>query len=174
MNIAHKQPVKADDKSHKAVESRHPMEALRRQIDRLFDDFDIAPRHLSRAFFDVEPFWHRGFGAGNLLAVDVVEKDKQFEITAELPGVDGKNVDVKLADGLLTIKGEKSEAKEETSKDSYLSERHYGLFERTFRIPTNVDTDKIEASFDKGVLTVSLPKKQQAEAAEKKITVKAG
>ena len=174
MNIAHRQPVKTDDKSHKTVESWRPMENLRRQIDRLFDDFDIAPRHLGRSIFDVEPFWHRGFGAGNLLAVDVIEKDKAFEITAELPGVDGKDVDVKLADGLLTIKGEKNEAKEDKSNDSYLSERHYGLFERTFRIPTNVDTDKIEASFEKGVLTVSLPKKREAEATEKKIAVKAG
>ena len=90
-----------------------------------------------------------------------------------MPGLDEKNIDVKFADGVLTIKGEKQEEKEEKKKDYYLHERSYGSFHRAFQVPAGVDGDKIEASFNKGVLTVTLPKSAQAQKAEKKITVKA-
>ncbi len=107
-------------------------------------------------------------------AVDVTETDKAYEIAAELPGMDEKNIEVKLADGTLTIKGEKQEEKEEKKKDYYLQERSFGSFQRTFQVPDGVDTDKIEATFKKGVLTVTLPKTAEAQKAEKKIAVKAG
>jgi HSP20 family protein len=105
-------------------------------------------------------------------AVDVAEKDKAYEITAELPGLDEKNVEVKVANGMLSIKGEKKEEKEEKKRGYYLSERRYGAFERRFQIPEGVDSDKIDATFKKGVLTVTLPKSATAQAAEKKIAVK--
>jgi HSP20 family protein len=105
--------------------------------------------------------------------VDVSEGEKAYEITAELPGLDEKDIEVKLALGGLTIKGEKREEKEEKKKDYYLHERHFGSFERYFRLPDEVDPDKIEASFKKGVLTVTLPKKPEAQKAEKKIAIKA-
>ena len=72
--------------------------------------------------------------------------------------MDEKNIEVKFADGVLTIKGEKKDEKEEKKKDYYLSERSYGSFQRSFQVPDGVDTDKIEATFKKGVLTVALPK----------------
>jgi len=106
-------------------------------------------------------------------AMDLVEKDKEYEITAELPGIDEKNVEIKLSNHTLTIKGEKREEKEEKDKDYYLSERRYGSFQRSFQVPEGVDADKIDASFTKGVLTVKLPKTAEAQKAEKKITVKA-
>jgi HSP20 family protein len=81
---------------------------------------------------------------------------------------------VKLAQGGLTIKGEKQEEKEEKKKDYYLHERHIGSFERHFALPEGVDTDKIEASFKNGVLTVRLPKKPEVLKPDKKIEVKAG
>ena len=90
---------------------------------------------------------------------------------AELPGMDEKNIEVKVVNGNLTIKGEKQEEKEE-KKDYYLHERHFGSFERSFEVPDGVDADKIEASFKKGVLTVTLPKKPEAQKPEKKIEVK--
>jgi HSP20 family protein len=105
--------------------------------------------------------------------VDVVEGDKAYEITAELPGMDEKNIEVKIADGRLTIKGEKQEEKEEKKKDYYLQERHFGSFERSFDIPESVDPNKIEANVKKGVLTVTLPKKAEALKPAKKIEVKA-
>jgi len=86
--------------------------------------------------------------------------------------MDGKNIEVKLVNGGLTIKGEKREEKEE-KKDYYLHERHFGSFERCFAVPEGVETDKIEASFKKGVLTVTLPKKPEAQKPEKKIEIKA-
>jgi HSP20 family protein len=87
--------------------------------------------------------------------------------------MDEKNIEVKLADGGLTIKGEKQEEKEEKKKDYYLSERHFGSFERSFRLPDGVDTNKIEATFKQGVLRVTLPKTPEAQRADKKITVTA-
>ena len=106
-------------------------------------------------------------------AVDLVESDKAYEVTAELPGMDEKNIDVKVTDGRLTIKGEKQEEKEEKKKDYYLHERRFGSFERSFELPESVDAEKIEASFKKGVLTVTLPKKAEAQKPAKKIEVKA-
>ena len=108
-------------------------------------------------------------------AVDIAEKDNAFEITADLPGMDEKNVEVQVVNGNLTIKGEKKEEKEEKEekKDFYLHEHHFGSFERSFSIPDGVDADKIEANFKKGVLTVTLPKKPEAQKPAKKIDVKA-
>jgi HSP20 family protein len=113
--------------------------------------------------------------AGTALApaVDVVEKEKEYEISAELPGMDEKNIEIKLSNGTLTIKGEKKEEKEERDKDYYLSERRYGSFLRSFQVPEGVDAAKIEATFAKGVLTVKLPKSAEAQKGEKKIAIKA-
>jgi HSP20 family protein len=110
---------------------------------------------------------------GNAPAVDVAEKGNAYEITAELPGIDEKNVEVKLANGMLTIKGEKKEDKEEKQKDYYVSERRYGSFQRSFRIPDGVDVEKIEANFQKGVLMLILPKKPEVQKSEKKVEIKA-
>jgi len=107
-------------------------------------------------------------------AVDVTQTDKGYEITAELPGMEEKDIDVKLANGILTIRGEKRDEKEEKKNDYYVRERSFGSFERSFQVPENVDTDKVSASFKKGVLTVMLPKSAEAQKTEKKIEVKAG
>jgi len=106
-------------------------------------------------------------------AVDVIESEKAYEITADLPGMDEKNIEIKVTDGVLTMKGEKQEEKEEKKKDYYLQERSFGSFQRSFELPESVDLDKIEASFKKGVLTVKLPKKAEAQKPAKKIEVKA-
>ena len=87
--------------------------------------------------------------------------------------MDEKNIEVKVVNGNLTIKGEKQEEKEEKKKDYYLHERRFGSFERSFEVPEGVDADKIEASFKKGVLSVTLPKKPEAQKPAKKIEVKA-
>ena len=106
-------------------------------------------------------------------AVDFTETDKAYEVTAELPSMDEKNIEVKLLNHTLTIKGEKRDEKEETKKDYYMHERSFGSFQRTLTVPQGVDTDKVEASFRKGILIVNLPKSAEAQKAEKKITVKA-
>ena len=157
-------PVKTEKSSVGAPQFWRPFQSLRREINHLFEDFGSD---LWRApFRQVE----RAFGA--MPAVDVTETDGGFEVTAELPGMDEKNIEVKLANHTLTIKGEKRDEKEETKKDYYTRERSFGSFQRSFTVPEGVDTDKIEASFKKGVLTVTLPKTAETKKAEKKITVK--
>lgn len=169
-----KLPAKNDDKTEHspAPQEWWPFESLRREIDRLFDDAGYRswrfPFH--RPLVDFEQLRRTGWSVTP--AVDIAESDKAYEVTAELPGMDEKNIEVKVANGGLTIKGEKKEQKDKKDKDSYLSERRYGSFERYFRIPEGVDIDKIEARFNKGVLTVTLPKKPEAQKAEKKIDVK--
>ena len=103
--------------------------------------------------------------------MDVCERENEYEITAELPGMDASNVDVRLSEGVLTIKGEKKEKKEEQQKDYYISERRYGSFHRSFEVPEGIDEDKIQASFEKGVLTIKLPKGPEAQKPEKKIPI---
>ena len=144
-----------------------PLESLHREIDRLFDEF-------GRGSSAREPlWWHSVPWDATAPAVDVAESEKAYEITAELPGMDEKNIEVKVSNGSLTIKGEKQKEKEEKKKDYYLHERHFGSFERSFALPDGVDTNKIEAAFKKGVLTVTLPKKPEAQKPSKKIEVKA-
>jgi HSP20 family protein len=171
-----KAPAKPESKeSARAVGLRHPLMGLRREIERLFDDFDLgAWRWPAGSMFDVEPFWRGELTFGKAPAVDIAEHDKEYEVTAELPGMDEKDIDVKFADGALTIKGEKKEEKEEKKKDYYLSERRFGSFQRSFRVPEGVDADKIDASFKNGVLTVVLPKSVEAQKREKKIAIKKG
>ena len=115
-----KLPIKTEGQEPGPGEWR-PLPILRREIDRLFDDFGWGMmRRPARTPFDVEPFW-RSFGKAP--AVDIAENEKEYEVTAELPGLDENNVEVKFADGLLTIRGEKREEKEKKKKDYYLSER---------------------------------------------------
>lgn len=158
-----------------ALQVWRPFENLRLEIDRLFDDFGRgvwrSPFRLPG--FEIEPFWPRELAWGAKPAVDITEKENAFEVTAELPGLDEKTIEVKLVNGGLTIKGEKREEKEEKKKDYYLHERYFGSFERCFGVPESVDTDKIQASFKNGVLTVILPKKPEALKPEKKIEIKA-
>ncbi len=174
---ATKLPVKSGEKAGERpteLQAWRPFELLQREMNRLFEDFDrgLWPSAFRHSVFDVEPFWRREWAWAAAPAVDIIEKDKAYEITAELPGMDEKNIEVKLVNGGLTIKGEKQGEKEEKKKDYYLHERHFGSFERTFRVPEGVDADKIEANFMKGVLTVTLPKKPEAQKPAKKIEVK--
>ena len=173
-----KVPVKTEGKSPErssALQAWHPLETLRREIDRLFGDFDHGSWRppFGRSIFDIKPFLRSELSWGGAPAVDIVDKGNAYEVTAELPGLDEKNIEVKLINGSLTIKGEKQEEKEEKKKDYHLRERHFGSFERSFTVPEGVDADKIEASFKKGVLTVTLPKTAEAQTPVKKIEVKA-
>jgi len=161
-DTAIKLPVKSEKATALAPVARHPLETLQNEIDRLFGGFSLS-----------WPFGRPDTSWGAVPAVDVVEKDKAYEITAELPGMDEKDIELVIAGGALSIKGEKQEEKEEKRKGYYLSERRYGSFQRSFRVPDDVDVEKIDASFKKGVLTVTLPKKPGAAKAEKKIAVKA-
>ena len=169
-------PVKPDEKMPPAPTAAPwpPVDDLRREIDRLFEDFTGGAwlRPFRTASHKLQPTFRSGF-AFAAPAVDVVEKDTAFELTAELPGITSKDIDVSMKDGNIVIKGQKEAEKEEKSKDYYLHERQYGSFERSFAVPKGVDTSAIEATFNNGVLTVTLPKTMEAQTPAKKIEVKA-
>ena len=142
-----------------------------------FDDFENRMNKLiERVFTDpfasvtMEPI-------GWMPAMDIVEGEKEFTLTAELPGLDEKDVDVSIEEGLLTIKGEKTEEKEEKKegepeKKFYLYERNYGAFTRSFALPPTVDATKIEAEFKKGLLKVRLPKTAEVKSNGRKVAIK--
>lgn len=174
MAEATKLPIKTDSKSTAVASNApawRPFEDLRREVDRLFESFGGG--NWARPFQPIsfEPLL-RNAGWNNP-AVDIAEKDKAFEMTAELPGLEANNVELTLRNGNLILTGEKHENKEEKSKDYYLQERRYGSFERSFALPEGVDVAKIEATFKNGVLTVTLPKTADAQKPEKKVEIKA-
>lgn len=151
----------------------------------LFGDFDRIFDNMMRGFF-LSPFERRLFELPSLgrerllpefpsaaLKAELSETDKAYELACELPGLDEKDVDVTLADGIVTIKGQKEAKREEKDekKSTYFSERSYGAFQRSFRLPENVDESKISAAFEKGVLTVTLPKTAEAASKQKKIPI---
>jgi HSP20 family protein len=144
----------------------NPMVAFQQEMNRLFEDFFRG--------FPVAPF--AGEGAFGAIAprVDVSETDSEYEVTAELPGLEDKDVEVLLNDNVLTIRGEKKFEREEKRKDYHLSERSFGSFRRSVPLPAEVQEDKVEARFKNGVLTVRLPKSQQAASQAKRISVKSG
>jgi HSP20 family protein len=167
-------PVTTDKAAPSESRPRRPLESLRQEIDRLFDDFGIGTWRspFRSSFFDMGPFRRAKAAFSGMPAVDVAETEKGYKVVAELPGMDEKNIEVKITNGMLTIKGEKQEDKEEEKQDYYVRERSFGSFERTLPVPDGVDLDKVDASFKNGVLTVALPKTAEAQKAEKKIAVR--
>lgn len=152
--------------------SWHPIEQMRRQFEHLFHDFPGMPSLLSsNRRFDTEPFWSAEFFRLQSPAVDIVESEKNFLITAEVPGVDEKQLSVKIVNGTVQIKGEKQQHHEEKSNSYHLTERRYGSFERVFTLPKTVDAGGVKASFKAGVLTVTLPKKAEAMTPEKEVDI---
>ena len=139
----------------------NPFISLQREVERVFDDF-------TRGFPSLTAFGHNG--GGLMPSIDVTETDKEIEITAELPGLEEKDVQINVADNILTIRGEKKAEKEEKDKNYRLVERSYGAFERSLELPAGVNADAIKASLAKGVLKVTVPK--PAPAQTKKIEVK--
>jgi HSP20 family protein len=170
---ATKLPIKSET-GEQAPREWWPFESLRREMDRLYDDLRGWRLPFGRSALDVEPFWRGEISWGKVPAVDVAETDKEYKISAELPGMDEKDIEVNFAEGVLTIKGEKREEKEEKKKDYYFSERRYGSFSRSLRVPSGVDEGKIEAHVRNGVLTVTLPKTAEAQKKQKKIEIKKG
>jgi HSP20 family protein len=146
---------------------------LRDEMNHLFDEFFTGfERRAPTLFRHYEPGWLLGGRRGEMVpAVDVAEDDKAVTLTAELPGMKEDDVEVVLRDDMLTVKGEKKSERKEDKENYHLTERRYGAFERTFRLPETADADKIKAAFDDGVLTVTVPKKAEAKKAEKKIKV---
>lgn len=148
-------------------EEEVPLFSLQREVNRLFDDFfrgfDLRPLRIA------EERWG-GFSP----KMDLEETEKEYRITAELPGVEEKDVEVLLTGNSLSLKGEKREEKEEKGKSFYHVERSYGTFQRTVPLPDGIDLKKIDAEFKNGLLTVKLPKTAEAKTRSKKVPVKSG
>jgi HSP20 family protein len=124
--------------------------------------------------FGLSPHGTRERQLGNFSPrLDVEENEKEYLISAELPGMDEKDIDLSIDNNMLTVKGDKKEEKEGKQGDYHLVERHYGSFSRSFELPEGIDAEKVEAHFKKGVLRISLPKTPQAQKEVKKITIKA-
>jgi len=133
---------------------------FRKEMDSLWD-----------RFFPEIPFQERYLAHEWLPSIDLTETKDKLVVRAELPGLDAKDVDIILTDDILTIRGEKKEEKEEKDEHRYFVERYHGAFERKIKLPTLVKKDKIDATFDKGVLTINLPKSEEAKKKEIKIKV---
>ena len=134
-----------------------------REMSRLFDDFWLSP------FAEKEP-WTSSY----LPAVNVRENDGQVIAEVELPGMSEKDIDVTVNRDTLRISGEKKQKEETKEENYYCMESSYGSFDRLVDLPVEVDEEKAEAQFNKGVLTVKMPKSQEAKTKSKKIPVKAG
>jgi len=131
--------------------------SLQREIDRLFDDFSPA-MSLVRGPAEVR------------CKMDLAETKDGLELTVELPGLEEKDIEVKAADGMLTISGEKKFETERTDKNYYFAERGYGAFSRSVDLPPGVMTDQIKATLDKGVLKVMIPTPAKPEAKKIEVT----
>lgn len=152
-------PVRTDDGSNQ----QHPLVSLHRDVNRLFDDV------------------FRGFGAPALSGwgrslewptIELSETDKEIRVTAELPGMDEKDVDISVDDNVLSIRGEKRSETED--KERGYSERSYGRFERHIGLPRGVEQDRASATFRKGILTIVLPKSAEAIESRRSIPINAG
>jgi HSP20 family protein len=139
-----------------------PMFSLRREVDRIFDEF-----------FNGFGSFGDGAGLSPRPVVDIADNDKELVITAEIPGLDEKDLDVSLAGDLLTIKGEKKAEHEERNGGAYYMERRYGSFSRSVRLPFQVDDQDVEAKYEKGVLTIRIPKPIEMQKAVRRIPIKA-
>ena len=147
-------------------------QSFRNEMDRLFDRFGSGFGLPSlRRMFDTEPALRSSFSF-SMPAIDMSEDEQAYKISAELPGMDSKDIDVSMAGDMLVLKGEKRQEKEEKDRNYHFSERAYGSFQRSFELPASVDRDKISADFSKGVLTITLPKTANAQQPTKKIEVK--
>lgn len=142
-------------------ENESPLLRMREEMDRLF-----------AAVLGGRPLWD-GFGNGGFRPeIEVEETRKEVRVSAELPGLDEKDIHVSVAEGMLVIEGHKHEEQEEEKEGYYHSERSYGAFRRCIPLPAPVDADHASATFKKGVLKIRLPKDPKAEARRRKIEVR--
>lgn len=172
---ATKLPIQTETRVPSSVQTEFGgLERLWNEMEQMFDTFGFRagrrPFATSPSFDLSLPRMERW---ASVPAVDVSRTDKAYEITAELPGLAPADVQVKYAEGVLTISGEKKSETERKDRDAYLSERRYGSFFRSFRLPDDVVADKIEARFANGVLSVGIPRREKAQSREAVIPVKA-
>jgi HSP20 family protein len=150
-----------------------PRREPRQEIGWRGDPFNHLRSQINRVFDDAFGTTNRGVGNGHSFApqIDVTETDSEVKVCAELPGIEAKELDVNVTDALLTIRGEKrtEHTSEETGR--HWTERTFGFFERTIPLPAEVDADRAESEFRRGVLRITLPKREETSSRSKKINV---
>ena len=146
-------------------ESESPMMAIQNEMNRMFDNFFNDP-------FDLAPLAIRRLPAEFSPRANVSESDTAMQVTAELPGMDEKDIQISLEQDCLVLSGEKKSETEETGKNFHRYERSSGSFQRVIPLVSEIQEDKVDATFKNGVLTITLPKAASAAKAAKKITVK--
>ena len=139
-----------------------------------FREFSTLQERMNRLFRDTysgegrdESLTASGFAP----AVDVYEDEHNVNLKIEVPGIDEKDIDIRVENNLLTVHGERKIEKEEKEENYRRVERQYGSFTRSFTLPNTVDTDNVQATYDKGVLKISLPKKAEAKPKQIKVSV---
>jgi len=141
-----------------------PFVTFRREVDRMFDDlFHGSGQSRSSALS-----WQ-----GVVPVVDVEENDKEIVVTAELPGLEEKDLEITASADILTIKGEKKAERKENDGNGYYMERRFGSFSRSVRLPYEVKDQDVDAHYEKGVLTIRVPKPEEMQKAVRRIELKA-
>jgi HSP20 family protein len=162
-------PWKSTRGSEPAARSeRDAVAALQNDVNRAFADF------LRSSNVPFSPFagWPGSFLDNSGVQVDVAETDKEVKVSAELPGVDEADIDVRVSDGMLVISAEKKADREIDENGYILHERSFGRVERIVPLPDGIDANAAQASFKSGVLTVTIPKTAQAQSGAKRIPVR--
>jgi len=174
-------PEVKEEKKMEMTKKSHPLSVFRRvdslfnRLTNWFDDYWYDDFWTPTQFWDFEPFSLKVFGEDEferLPLANVSEDDKEYKITAELPGLEKGDLEVTIHDHELEIKGERKEEHEEKEGDYTCQEYSNSTYHRTFSLPDTVESDKVDAKFDKGVLTLTIPKKVEVKPEAKKVEVK--
>ena len=154
-------PGKKRDRSLRREQGEHPFDLLHREINDLFDTYCLG---ISK----------HGLRSAGSAGIEVSETVDEIRVKAELPGMDEKDIEVVLDENVLTIRAERKDQHEEKKRSYQVSEMSYGRFQRSFPLQTAVDRDKANATFKRGVLTLTLPKTEQAKTEQKQIPIRTG
>lgn len=164
-----KKDLTTPETTHPATPFGDRFHRLREEFDRFAHDM-FGGNWLGGGALTTPSDFMPGFGAGGP-KIDVHENDKTLTVTAELPGIDEKDVELTVKNGVLTLKGEKRYERKDDKDEARVIERRYGSFQRCFTLPDTVDDEKADAKFDKGVLTITLPKRPGSEKPERRIGI---
>ena len=143
------------------IKSENPFQWLQQEMNRMFDNF----------FQDFRLAHFHGDGMGIFPQLDIREDDNAITVEAEIPGMDAKDIDISVSNNTLTLRGEKKQEKEEKKGNYYHIERSYGTFHRNIPLHCEIESDKVQATFRKGVLTITLPKTPEAQRRTKRIPI---
>jgi HSP20 family protein len=143
--------------------------SMQDEMERMFERLWSNPF----AVLETQDRWFGDFAQEQFLPkLDVTDNATHLKVALEIPGLDAKDVDIEVQDGLLTVKGEKKQEESKSDEGCYRTERAYGFFQRTVPLPADVDQTKAEARFEKGVLTIQLPKAERAKKQSVHVAVK--